>query len=247
MREPDRAEDNVSDLTTPEIIHDHGDRIFARQAIVTRLYDWVLGRVYDFFMDVFAPGYRGTIIRFYKQHLKSLSGIGQILEVGPGTGYVTMVVLDQFPKASLTCVDISTRMLDQVRKRFLRAGTTRPVRLLQGDITRRCGLESGSFDLIVVQSVIEHLPDLSPAIAEIYRLLAPGGTLIVSDICDGFWGRLFAFVFRVRSFTKEQIRRMFGNAGFGDLEFLDYQASFFIRGTLFFLQARKPKIQAQKG
>lgn len=214
--------------------------IFARQPIVAKLYDWLLGGVYDFFMDVFAPGYRSAIINFYRRYLDTLPPLRSILEVGPGTGYVTLVVFDKQPSAAVTCLDISTRMLDKLRKRTEKARQSRQASFVLADITQRVPLEDDSFQLVIVQSVIEHLPDTGPAFSEIRRLLEPGGTLIVSDICDGFWGRLFAGVFRVRSFTKRQISDALQMTGFENVEFLNYEANFLLRGTLFFASAQKP-------
>lgn len=219
--------------------------IFARQAIVAKLYDWLLGGMYDFFMDVFAPGYRGAIIRFYQRYLPTLPPLRSVLEVGPGTGYVTLVVFDKQPSAAVTCLDISSRMLDKLRKRTEKARPSQQVNFVLADITQPVPLEDDSFQLVIVQSVIEHLPDIAPAFSQMHRMLEPGGTLMVSDICDGFWGRLFAGVFRVRSFTKRKIGDALQTAGFENVQFLDYEANFLLRGTLFFASAQKAATAAR--
>lgn len=215
-------------------------RLFARQTSVTRLYDWVLARCYDVFMDVCAFGYRKTVMTFYRRYLPARRGVSRVLEVGPGTGYVTQVVATTLD-AELTCFDISAIMLRQLRKRLDRARVPRWPRLVQGDITKRSELAADTYDLVIAQSMIEHLPDISPALAEFHRVLAPGGTLLVSDICDGVLGRLFALVCQVRSFSKPEISAALRAAGFEQLEFLDYEpTSFTMRNTLFFAQAKKP-------
>jgi SAM-dependent methyltransferase len=213
-------------------------RLFAQQAPVGRLYDWVLGRCYGPFMTVSAPGYRRTITRFYTRYFRSTAA-SRILEVGPGTGYVTLVAAKMLSSADITCFDLSQTMLARLRRRLARAGVARIPRLVRGDITRGTGL-AGTYQLVIAQSIIEHLPDIGPALAEFHRVLEPGGTLLVSDICDGAFGRLFALVCQVRSFTRAEMREAAEAAGFERLEFLDYEASFLMRGSLFFLQARKP-------
>jgi len=44
------------------------------------------------------------------------------------------------------------------------------------DISRSIGLESGSVDILICSHVLEHVPDYKSALAEIYRVLAPGGS-----------------------------------------------------------------------
>lgn len=60
----------------------------------------------------------------------------------------------------------------------LAAQTRSAVRFLCGDVTRRTDLDDGAFDLIVSESVIEHLLDLPAALAEMARLLRPGGRMV---------------------------------------------------------------------
>lgn len=49
------------------------------------------------------------------------------------------------------------------------------VQLLTNDLGRRIGLESGSVNTVFNNSGIEHIPDLNGALAEISRILRPGG------------------------------------------------------------------------
>jgi SAM-dependent methyltransferase len=48
------------------------------------------------------------------------------------------------------------------------------------DLTRQLPYDSASFDLVILCEVAEHLPTYMPVIAEIGRVLAPGGCLILS-------------------------------------------------------------------
>lgn len=51
------------------------------------------------------------------------------------------------------------------------------------DLTRT-GLPEGSFDCIIALSVIEHIPAIEQALAEMYRVLAPGGRLLITTDCS---------------------------------------------------------------
>jgi SAM-dependent methyltransferase len=52
--------------------------------------------------------------------------------------------------------------------------------LLQVDITRDLPLASNSFDHVVLLAVLEHLPQPEPVLREALRILAPGGSLVMT-------------------------------------------------------------------
>jgi SAM-dependent methyltransferase len=64
---------------------------------------------------------------------------------------------------------------DQVRE-----GADGRWRRVRADITKALPLESGQFDHVVMLAVLEHLPDPEPVLREIHRILAPGGSLIMT-------------------------------------------------------------------
>ncbi len=57
------------------------------------------------------------------------------------------------------------------------------VQAVRGDVTL-LPLEDGVADVVVAGEVFEHLPDLESAVAEIARILKPGGTLVCDTIAD---------------------------------------------------------------
>ena len=57
------------------------------------------------------------------------------------------------------------------------------LKVRQLDLTRT-GLPDGSFDCIISLSVIEHIPAIEQALAEMYRVLAPGGRLLITTDCS---------------------------------------------------------------
>jgi SAM-dependent methyltransferase len=51
---------------------------------------------------------------------------------------------------------------------------------VRANITEPLPLESGQFDQVVMLAVLEHLPDPHPVLREAYRILVPGGSLILT-------------------------------------------------------------------
>jgi 2-polyprenyl-3-methyl-5-hydroxy-6-metoxy-1,4-benzoquinol methylase len=94
-----------------------------------------------------------------------------LLDVGAGGGHV----LELFPRARRTALDVSTRMLDVARRRLAGGG----VRFVHGDVTR-IEWPDRSFDAIVCTEVLEHVADPGRILAAIARLLRPGGRAVVT-------------------------------------------------------------------
>jgi ubiquinone/menaquinone biosynthesis C-methylase UbiE len=62
----------------------------------------------------------------------------------------------------------------------LRDGSDRPWRRVRADICAPLPLESAQFDHVVMLAVLEHLTQPEPVLREAYRILAPGGSLIMT-------------------------------------------------------------------
>ncbi len=99
---------------------------------------------------------------------------GEALEIGAGTGYFTINLLQLGKIRRATATDISPGMLAELNANAARQGLE--VR------TVRCEAESlpfedQSFDLVFGHAVLHHLPDPLAAFSEFRRVLRPGGTV----------------------------------------------------------------------
>jgi ubiquinone/menaquinone biosynthesis C-methylase UbiE len=96
------------------------------------------------------------------------------LEIGSGTGYFSLNLMQDGVIGAATCTDISPGMLETLE------GNARTLGL---EIeTAACDaaelpFDDESFDLVLGHAVLHHLPDLARAFSEFHRVLAPGGTL----------------------------------------------------------------------
>jgi len=97
------------------------------------------------------------------------------LEIGAGTGYFSLHLLMAGVVGRATCTDISPGMVAALEQNAERLDLE--VDALVAD-AERLPFEDSSFDLVVGHAVLHHLPDLTQAFAEIFRVLKPGGTIV---------------------------------------------------------------------
>jgi ubiquinone/menaquinone biosynthesis C-methylase UbiE len=96
------------------------------------------------------------------------------LEIGAGTGYFSLNLMQDGVIGAATCTDISPGMLETLEGNAQQLGLE--VETAACDASA-LPFDDESFDLVLGHAVLHHLPDLGRAFAELYRVLAPGGTL----------------------------------------------------------------------
>ena len=121
-------------------------------------------------------------MKFFDRHLFGDSrawacgqATGEVLEVAVGTG----LNLEAYPRdVALTGIDLSDAMLDIARSRATEVGRTAT---LQQTDAHELPFDDASFDTIVCTFGLCAIPDHTRAIAEMTRVLRPGGRLILVD------------------------------------------------------------------
>ncbi len=106
-----------------------------------------------------------------------------LLDVGCGAGNYTLMMLSKIENLNCTLVDLSKPMLDKAFKRVSQV-TDKSVKILQGDI-REVNLKENHFDIILAGAVLHHLRDdhdWEATFSKLYKLLRPGGCLMISDL-----------------------------------------------------------------
>ncbi len=109
--------------------------------------------------------------------------VRRILDLGCGTGELTRRVARHFPTATVVGVDFTTAMLAAARRRT--AGAAGRERIAYGRATAmRLPFPDGSFDLATNAFLARNLLDLDAALAEMRRVLRPGGVLLTLEITE---------------------------------------------------------------
>jgi ubiquinone/menaquinone biosynthesis C-methylase UbiE len=97
------------------------------------------------------------------------------LEIGSGTGYFTLNLLQAGVVGSAVCTDVSPGMLATLRGNAERLGLD--VETAECDAAA-LPFEDASFDLVLGHAVLHHLPELDRSFSEFLRVLRPGGVLL---------------------------------------------------------------------
>jgi SAM-dependent methyltransferase len=132
---------------------------------------------YERFMGRWSRRLAPKLIRF-----GGLSDGERVLDVGCGTGSLSFTLAQNATLAAVTGVDLTSGFLD-----FARARNTDPrVTFEQGD-ARKLPFADDSFDRAFAMLVLHFIPDAADAVAEMRRVVRPGGT-VAAAVWDGYGG-----------------------------------------------------------
>ncbi|ABL81717.1 MULTISPECIES: class I SAM-dependent methyltransferase [unclassified Nocardioides] len=107
----------------------------------------------------------------------------RVLEIGCGPGYGTSLIIDYFGAGHVDAVDLDPRMIGKARRR-LRHHSDR-VRLAVGDATdlhAALGVGEEAYDAAFDFAIVHHIEDWRAALAEITRVLRPGGVFYFEEV-----------------------------------------------------------------
>ncbi|MFZ0041428.1 MAG: class I SAM-dependent methyltransferase [Solirubrobacteraceae bacterium] len=102
-------------------------------------------------------------------------GYDRSLEIGAGTGYFSLNLLQSGVVGEATCTDISPGMVATLSANAGRLGLE--VKAARAD-AESLPFADSSFDLVLGHAVLHHLPNLRRAFAEFHRVLRPGGRIV---------------------------------------------------------------------
>ena len=145
--------------------------------------------------------------------VKALGGLdgrrfGDALEIGSGTGYFSLNLVQLGVIERLTATDISPGMLKRLANTAAELGVEVKTVATEAE---ELPFEDESFDLVFGHAVLHHIPDLDRAFAEFRRVLRPGGMIAFAGEPSRYGDRLAALPKRTGTALAPVWRRLTGS------------------------------------
>ena len=143
----------------------------------------------------------------------------RVLEVGCGTGNVLRMLERHCRRGTVVGMDLFAEGLHYARQRTACG-------LVQGDV--RTPPFGAAFDLIGLFDVLEHLPDDRQILADLHRMLVPGGHLLVTVPAHrALWSYFDEAAHHCRRYAAPDLRRKLVAAGYRVDYLTQYMAALF--------------------
>jgi ubiquinone/menaquinone biosynthesis C-methylase UbiE len=118
-------------------------------------------------------------VKLVLEHLGELHG-KRVADIGCGKGRFARLVKERFPTAQVVAIDLAEAMLARVPPELARVAASMTA----------LPLASGSMDAAYATESLEHAVDIPAAVAELTRIVKPGGRIAIIDKNSAAWGRL---------------------------------------------------------
>jgi len=163
--------------------------------------------------------------------MASLKSGEAVLDLGSGAGFDCFLAADRVgPSGKVIGVDMTPEMIDRARDNARKSGMTN-VEFRPGEI-EDLPVADSTIDIVISNCVINLSPDKAGVFKEVFRVLRPGGRIMVSDIVlekelpDTIKDDISAYVSCISgAILKDDYLNTIAGAGFDDIKVLE-EASF---------------------
>lgn len=171
----------------------HAMNAAQRVEIVREIFSSVTNR-YDF-LNRFLSLRRD--VHWRKAAVKAMNffNTNKLLDVATGTADLALDCVRLHPEVHVVGVDFVPAMIQKGIDKVIAAGLQNQIQLYEGDGT---GLQfaDNSFDVCSIAFGIRNIPDRAKTLTEMFRVVVPGGQVIVLELTTpeaGFWHRVYGF------------------------------------------------------
>ena len=105
----------------------------------------------------------------------------QILDLGTGTALIPIEICQRVSQLQIIAADLAAEMLMVAQQNIQRAGLDKSILLEHAD-AKLLPCKDQSFDGVISNSLIHHIPEPQSVFTEIKRVIKPGGFLFVRDL-----------------------------------------------------------------
>ncbi len=178
-------------------------------------------------------------------HLAALAALAErtwtVGDLGCGTGQVSAALAPFVEK--VIAVDASAAMLQAAKKRLQSVGN---IELRRGDL-EALPIDEARLDAATLMLVLHHVPEPERALAEVARVLKPGGRAIVVDMLPhdrDSYRQQMGHVWL--GFSDEHVRRMFEETGFEEIRIVALPPDARSKGPGLFVATGTKQMQPRK-
>jgi len=148
---------------------------------------------------------------------------GRVLDVGCGDGFFTSQILQRFNLKNVYGLDISSKAVDLARLKH-------PEINFQQSALNHIPEETNSIDSITMIEVIEHLVDIEGTLKELFRVMKPGGILLIATTDFNWLKQVIIAIFffekyfyptnpHIRFFKKSTLADILSKNGFSIIKY----------------------------
>jgi ubiquinone/menaquinone biosynthesis C-methylase UbiE len=119
--------------------------------------------------------------RMIIRRLSSYRPSGILADVGCGPGRLIALIAHRFPQIKIIGIDAAQEMIETARRGAVAAGILNRAEFRVGDVGH-LPMDKDSIDFAVSTLSLHHWSNPSLGLAEIYRVLKPGGQLLLFDL-----------------------------------------------------------------
>ncbi len=103
----------------------------------------------------------------------------KVLDVGTGTARIPLILKDLRPQWHITAVDLADSMLKLASQNIKKAGKQITLTLVDG---KKMPYDDNTFDLVMSNSLVHHIPNPPDLFSEIDRVVKGGGSILIRDL-----------------------------------------------------------------
>lgn len=119
--------------------------------------------------------------RAFVERLVELGAHGSMLDIGTGPGLIPLLVCEHIQDARVIGIDLASHMLVHAERHRAASPYGSRVEFRLAD-AKGFDFEDASFDTVFSNTILHHIPDPKPFLAEARRVLKPDGVLLIRDL-----------------------------------------------------------------
>jgi ubiquinone/menaquinone biosynthesis C-methylase UbiE len=117
----------------------------------------------------------------FVDRLFELGARGSMLDVGTGPGHIPLLVCERDATARVLGVDLAQHMLDFAERHRRASPHADRIGYRIAD-AKSLDFGDGAYDVVYSNTILHHIPDPLPFLAEAHRVMRPGGVLLIRDL-----------------------------------------------------------------